>query len=162
MRQDDTYAKYIRLSGTIFFSFIGFIIAFVLLLLSFRLFFGLLSYIPWLVYMYMLFIICVPASLFLSVYFIFLRRTPRHPSRIVRFLSYGIFSIAILIWMYVFVTDIILFFTFHHQDIAPYSSYNLLFLASNVGLIFLMGIIQALTLPAEPDWMEKRKKKDLT
>lgn len=148
--------KYLRLFATLFFTFIGFVVAFILLLLAVKLFFGLLSYIPRFMYVYMLFLLLVPAALFISAYIVYFRKTTNHPSKPVRLISYVIFSIALIVWASVFVIDMVAFFKHFYNTIDKYNSYDLFFLAGNVALFFLVGIIQALTTEKEKDWRERR------
>ncbi|MCP9751092.1 hypothetical protein [Ferruginibacter sp. HRS2-29] len=150
-------SKYIRLFGTIFLVFVGFIAANLLLLLLLRLTFGFLDKLPVMVYIYMLFIITVPAALFITVYIIYFQRTKYHPSVPVRYFSYAVFTIALLMWGTAYVSDVITFFKHSYGGISYYKSYELAFLAGNVGAIFLVGIIQALSAQKEVDWMEKHK-----
>jgi hypothetical protein len=152
---EDTFGKYLRLFGTLFFTFIGFIIAFILLMLGIRGFFGLLSYIPWFTYVFMVLILMFPASLFISAYIIYFIKTKTHPSKIIRTISYSLFSVALLFWAYFFVSDLILFFRHFYNTIDMYSTYNLLFLAINVGCFFFIGVMQAFTTEKEKDWMER-------
>ena len=152
---DDQFGKYIRLFGTLFFTLIGFIVSLLLLMLGLRLFFGLLSYIPWFTYIYMIFIIMVPSALFISVFIVYMRRTAFHPSRIIRYISYSLFSIALLAWGVCLFLDLKTFFTYAYVEIGKYNSYNMIFLASNVACIFLVGIMQAFTTAKEKDWMER-------
>ncbi|MEO6671678.1 MAG: hypothetical protein ABIN36_19495 [Ferruginibacter sp.] len=149
--------KYLRLFGTLFFTFIGFLLAFALLMLGIKFFFGLLSYIPWFTYAYMILILMFPTSLFLSAYIIFFRKTKFHPSRPVKMISYIIFITAIAFWIWFFISDLMLFFKSHNNGIEGYETYNLLFLAISVFCLFLVGIIQALTTEKEKDWMERQK-----
>jgi hypothetical protein len=157
---EDNFGKYIRLFGNIFFTVLGFIIFLVLLLLGFKLFFGLLSYIPWFVYAYMLIIITVPTALFVTVYLIYFKRSTNHVSKPVRIFSYTVFTAALIAWVIYFALDIRIFFTHSYNDIAHYNTYNLLFLSLNVGAIFLVGIVQALSSTREVDWMDRNKKDD--
>ena len=60
-------------------------------------------------------------------------------------------------WACCLITDLITFFKSHYRDIAHYNSYNLAFLAANVGVIFFVGILQALTSSKEVDWMDRNK-----
>jgi len=152
---DDQFGKYIRLFGTLFFTLIGFIVSLLLLMLGLRLFFGLLSFIPWFTYIYMIFIIMVPSALFISVFIVYMRRTAFHPSRIIRYISYSLFSIALLAWGVCLFLDLKTFFTYAYVEIGKYNSYNMIFLASNVACIFLVGIMQAFTTAKEKDWMER-------
>ncbi|MEO8772347.1 MAG: hypothetical protein ABI402_19770 [Ferruginibacter sp.] len=151
--------KYLRLFGTLFFTFIGFLVAFALLLLGIKFFFGLLSYIPYFTYVYMILILMFPTCLFLSAYIIFFRKTKYHPSKGVRVVSYIIFIAAISTWLWFFVSDLLLFSKSPKSGngIDGYETYNLLFLAISVACLFLVGIIQALTTEKEKDWMERQK-----
>lgn len=153
----DRHGNYIRLFGTLFFTFIGFIITILLVILLMRGVFGLLNFIPGLVNIFTLFIISVPAALFISVYSIYFRRTALHPSKPVRMISYALFTAALIAWVYFFITDIIRFFKHYYTAVGQYMSYDLFFLAANVFCIFLVGIIQALSVRNEPDWMERKR-----
>ncbi len=153
----DDNGKYLRLFGTLFFMFIGFILGIVIILLALKFFFGLLSYIPGVVHLFTLFIICVPAALFISVYLIFFKRTGSHPSAPARMVSYILFTVALAAWAFFFVKDIIIFFRHFYTTVGEYMSYDLFFLSGNVFLIFLVGIIQALTVKKESDWLERKR-----
>lgn len=156
---EDTFGKYLRLFGTLFFTFIGFILAFALLLLGIKLFFGVLSFIPWFSYVYLILIIMFPTALFVSVYIIYFKRTGAHPSTVVKVLSYFLFVVALFSWGFFFVRDLRVFFKYYYNSIEHYDTYNLLFLASNVGLIFFIGVLQALSSEKEKDWMEKARQR---
>ena len=149
--------KYLRLFGTLFFTFIGFILAIVLVLLGLKFFFGMLSHIPGVVNIFTLFIICVPAALFISVYVIFFQRTKLHPSAPARIISYILFTIALAAWVFFFVKDMIIFFRYFYTTVGEYMSYNMIFLSGNVFVIFLVGIIQALTAKKEVGWLERHR-----
>ena len=155
---EDRFGKYIRLFSSLFFLVIGFIITIILLMLFIRLFFGLLSYIPWITYIYMGFIILVPAALFIPAYIVYFRRTTSHPAKIVKVISYTIFTIAIGAWSVFLVMDMVSFFKHAYTAIGMYKSYDMIFLASNVACFFLIGVLQALTTEKETDWMERAKK----
>ena len=157
--QQDQHGKYIRLFGTLFFTFIGFIVALILLLLGLRLIFGVLSYIPWLANIFTLFIICVPAALFIIVFIIYFFRTKTHSSAAARIFSYIIFAAALGVWAYVWVSDLITFFRHYYTAVGEYMSYNMIFLVINVLSLFLVAMIQGLSTKKEPDWMEKHRGK---
>ena len=152
--------KYIQLFITIFFSIVTGLISIVLFLLLFRLVFGLLTYMPWISFGYMLMILLFPAVLFITVYVIYFRRTGNHPLIWVRTISRSLFVIAILAWLIFLILDLQHFFKTGKQEIAKYLSYNLLFLYLNIVLIIFSGVIQALTMPAEKDWLEKRAERE--
>ena len=149
--------KIIRLTGYLLLSVIGFLLSVSLIFVSLRLFFGLLSYIPWLTYIYVLFILSVPAAVFTSVFIIYFRRTRFHPGKVVKYISKALFIAFIAAWAVVYVLDIISFYKTEKADIENYLSYNTLFLTINVTTIFLIGVMQALTTSKEPDWMDKHK-----
>ena len=149
------FGKFIRLFGNIFFSAIGFILFIVLLLLGLRLVLGAIDYIPWISFVYMSFMLLIPATLFVTVFVIFYKRTKIHPVKSIRWLSNIIFTLAISSWIIILVNDGITFYKNGYPDIDKYFSFNLLFLVINVGLIFFTGVIQALGNTKEKDWMEK-------
>ncbi len=153
---EDRYSKYFNLSLKLFFTFLVFIVALIVILVGLRFMFGLLDQIPWFVLMYMLFIIMVPATLFISIFLIYFRRTRLHPSAVVRMISYTVFSMALLAWVGLFVLDLVYFFKKESRDIGGYYSYNIFLLTGSVVLIFLVGIMQALSTEKEKDWQEKR------
>lgn len=95
-------------------------------------------------------------ALFASVYVVFFKRTKQHPSAIVRGISYTFFVLGIVCSLTVLVTDIITFFSRYEIDITAYRCFTLAYLAGNVGLIFLIGIIQAFTTQKEVDWMDRK------
>jgi hypothetical protein len=102
-------------------------------------------------------IVTLAPALFSSVYFIFFKRTKQHPSAVVRMISRFLFGIGIFCSITVLVMDIILFFTRGYIDIAGYNCFSLAYLAGNVAMIFLVGIMQAFTTQKEVDWMERKR-----
>lgn len=153
----DDNGKYIRLFGMLFFSFVGFIVALVLIMLGLRLFFGVLSYVPWFNNLYILFIVCVPAILFITVYLIYYKRTKQLSSMGVKVFSYIVFFAALAAWAIFWVLDLIKFFKYNYNAISDYYTFNLAFLASNVLAIFLVGIVQAFNSKKEISWIERNQ-----
>lgn len=151
-------AKYIRLFGTIFFSIIGILIALVLLILAVRFIFGLLSYLPFSQYIYLVSIILVPGILFTSVCVYYFKRTTTYPVAFPKYLSMTLFCGMIVCWLVCMVRDMITFHNHGYTEIGKYWSFSLWMLAGSVGLIFFIGIMQALGLPGEEDWLAKNKK----
>jgi len=147
--------KYIGLILRLIALVLGFLLVLVLFFLLMRGIFGLLKYVPWLTYLYMSGIILLPFCLFTGVYLVYWRRTKRHPSAVVKFISYGIFSAALAGWAYCLYSDVGTFFTHAYNSIDKYISYNMFILAGNVFAIFLVGIIQALTSEKEKDWLQR-------
>jgi hypothetical protein len=154
---EDRYSKYFQLTFNLFFTLLGFIVALALLMLGLKYIFRLLDYIPWFVYVYMMFIFIIPAALFITIFLIYFKRTTQHPSYIIRVISYFIFAVALLVWATAFVRDMITFFKTGAREISNYYSYNIILLASSVAAIFLVGVMQAFTTHKEKDWMDRRK-----
>ena len=150
--------KYLRLFGTLFFTFIGFIVALFLIMFGLKVLFGVLNYIPWFSAMFTLLIVCVPSVLFITVYLIYFKQTKTHFSSAVRYFSYSVFTIAIASWLYFWVLDFIIFFKMHYNGISEYNCYNLAFLSANVFAIFFVGIVQALKAKKEVSWMDRERK----
>ncbi len=153
---ESTYSKYLRLFGNIFFLFLGFVLAFILIIVAFRLLFGLLSFIPWLRVLYMLFILLMPVSIFGTAFLVFFKRTTTHNAKPVKIISYIIFTAILLSWVIFTIYDLVTFFKFHYISIDKYYTYNLLFLSINIFCIFGVGVMQALSTPKEVDWMERQ------
>ena len=101
-------------------------------------------------------VITLAPALFSSVYVVFFKRTKQHPSAIVRIVSKTLFVLGIVCSVTILVNDIITFFTKYDIDITSYRCFSLAYLAGNVGMIFLIGIIQAFTTRKEADWMERK------
>jgi hypothetical protein len=154
---EDNLSKYLKLSGSILLSFLSFIIVLALVMIGLRFFFGLLGNLSWVVFIYLLFIISVPAAIFVTAYIVFYKRTNSHPSKIVRIISKIFFIIALLAWLIFYVIDIISFAKFGYPEIEKYYSFNLLFLFCNVACIFFVGVLQALTSEKEKDWHDRVK-----
>ena len=152
---ESTYSKYLRLFGNIFFLFLGFVVAFVLIIVAFRLLFGLLSYIPWLRVIYMLFILMMPVCVFGTAFTIFFKRTATHSSKPVKVVSYILFTAILVSWLFLTGYDLMTFFKFQYNSIDKYYTYNLLFLSINIFVLFGVGVMQALSAPKEVDWMQR-------
>ena len=147
--------KYIKLFGIIMISFFSFLVALVLLFLFMKLVFGILPYLSWLVYVYMVIIIVVPATLFITIFLIFFARTKKFNPKYLRYIFLSLFILLIATWAIVFVTDIYNFIKFEKTDIKDYLSFNMYLLFGNVAIIFLIGIIQALSAPKRQEWSDK-------
>jgi hypothetical protein len=78
----------------------------------------------------------------------------------VRAISYTVFSFALLLWAGLFVMDLVHFFKKESREIGGYYSYNIFLLTGSVVLIFLVGIMQALSTEKEKDWMDKRHERE--
>lgn len=156
---EDKFAKYLQLSNRLILLLVASVATLILLLYGLRFFFGLLDSIPWFVYIFTLFIIMVPTLIFISVFLIYFSRTKQHPSAGIRYMSWGLFVVALVAWSCFLVMDLIHFFKTASQNISDYRSYSVLFVSGSIALIFIVGIIQALSTPKEKDWIEKRKER---
>jgi hypothetical protein len=149
--------KYLRLLGRIGLLFIVFIVSLFILIYGLKYFFGLVDSMSWFSLFFALFVICVPALIFITVYIIYYNHTKGHHNKAVRIFSTAVFAIILCFWVYFLVLDIILFATKQYRDIQHYNTYNLAFLSANVGIIFFIGILQALTTKKEVHWMDRDK-----
>lgn len=102
-------------------------------------------------------VITLPPALFSSVCVIFFRRTKKHPVGWVRIMSKILFVAGIAISAYVLVNDMISFFTKFNIDIDAYLCFSLPYMAGNIGVLFLIAIIQAFTSSKEVDWMDRNR-----
>ncbi len=152
--------KLLRLFFTIMIAVLGIITALVLLFLLMRLVFGLLSYVPWLEYLYVVFLISFPTAVFITAFSIFFKRTLHHKAQVVRYFSLAIIALFLISWVVFYVLDIIDFIRFQYTDIKDFRTYNMLFLFSNVAGIFFLGVAQALSSPKEKDWLEKWREEE--
>lgn len=157
---EDKFSKYLQLSFNLIFTFLGFVAAMLLVMLGLKFTFRLLDYIPWFVYLYILFIILVPTMLFSTIFVIYFRRSATHPSPVVRAVSYSMFVLALVAWAATFIWDMWHFFKTGSREISSYYSYNLFLLVGSVTGIFLVGVMQALSTEKEQDWMEKRRMRE--
>lgn len=156
---EDKFAKYLQLSNRLIITLIAFVAALIAIMYGLKLAFGLLDSLPWFVYLFTLFIVMVPTLIFITIFLVYFSRTKKHPSAVVRYLSWSLFIAALAAWFYFLVTDLITFIKTGSQQIGNYHSYSVMFLAGSVAMIFIVGIIQALSMPKEKDWIEKRKER---
>ncbi len=150
-------ARFLQLLALIGSVFIGTLLTVLLILLSFRFLMAALDQIPWLTYIYMGVMLCIPPVLFCTVFYIFFKRTGSHPSKPVRLFSKSVFILAIAYWLFLLGTDLVFFLKNGYGELGKYETYNLIPLFSTVALIFFMGVLQALTTEKEKDWMDKYK-----
>jgi len=149
--------KNLRLIGILLLSFIAFVTALVLLFLITRFVFGLVNELPWITYIYTLFILSVPAFIFISVFTIFFRRTRTHPSKRVRQVSSGFFIIFIVAWIVIYILDVITFFQTSDSTIGAYKSWEVIVITASVACLFITSIIQALYTGKDEDWQERKE-----
>ena len=147
--------KYIRLFGTLILGFLGFILALILLFLGLRLVFGFVNELSWFTYVFSVFVLSVPATIFITAYTIFYFRTKKHPSKPVRLISSILFILFICAWIFFYISDMIAFFTKGQTQIVDTKSWNIIFVVASISCLFIVGIVQALSGPKEPDWLER-------
>ena len=157
---EDRFTKYSKLYFLIFLMFLSIPVIFGLVVGTMYGFSKLVSSKP-IDIMYELLVIAIPPAIFATVYYIFIKRTKKHPSAIVKAISQILFIIGFCCCVLVLVMDILDYFNKGIHDVTDYRSFNLLFLAGNIGALFLIAILQAFTTKKEVDWIEKRKQKDL-
>ena len=153
-------SKYIRLLGMLFLSVLGFLAALLLVFLGIRLLFGFVNQLSWITYVYTLFVISVPAVIFITAFIVFFYRTRSHPSKTARIISYILFVFFLTAWVIFYVLDMFLFFKKGQIQVVDYHSWNMIFLAANVACLFIVGVIQALSFTKEEDWLQRNKRKD--
>jgi hypothetical protein len=98
-------------------------------------------------------VVSLAPAIFMSVYYIFFKRTKKHPAKI----SQIIFVAGFLISLVVLVFDMISFFTKFKTDITGYYGLSLTYLAGNTALLFFIAIVQAFTTNKEVDWMDRER-----
>jgi hypothetical protein len=154
---ENRFEKFFQLFGGLFFTFVGAIISIILIMLGIKLLMSGLDQISWMTYLYMSTMILIPPAIFISGFTIFLFRTHKHPNKFARWFSYPIFLATIISWVAIFVRDFRYFLQTKEGEIGYYYCFSLYCLGASMALIFLMGIIQALAMPAEKDWLEKHQ-----
>jgi hypothetical protein len=102
-------------------------------------------------------VVSLAPAIFMSVYYIFFKRTRTHPAKAVKIISQVIFVTGFLIGLVVLVFDMISFFTKFKTDITSYHGLSLTYLAGNVAVLFLIAIVQAFTTKKEVDWMHRNR-----
>ena len=100
-------------------------------------------------------VVSLTPAVFMAVYYIFFKRTKRHPAQAVKIISQIIFIAGFLISLVVLVFDMISFFTRFNTNITGYYGLSLTYLAGNTAMLFLIAIIQAFTTKKEVDWMDR-------
>jgi hypothetical protein len=151
---EDRFVKYSKLYALIFLMFLS---VPVILGLAIAAFYGISKLVSSSIVdiIFGLGVVTLAPALFSAVYIIFFKRTKKHPVVTVRVISKILFVTGIIISVFVLVTDMISFFTRFNTDISGYRCFTLTYLAGNVGVLFLIAIIQAFTTGKEVDWMER-------
>jgi hypothetical protein len=158
---EDKFLRYSKLYILIFLMFLSIPVIIGLIIAFFYGFSKLISSAPIDILFEML-IVSIPAAIFTTAYVIFFKRTKQHPSNIVRIISRILFASGFCCCCVFLVLDMILFFTRQSYDVTNYRSFSTIFLAGNIGGLFLIAIMQAFTTQKEKDWLEKRREKDMS
>ncbi len=153
---EDRFIKYSKLYALIFLLFLSIPVIIGLIIAAF---YGISKLVPAGVadIAFGLGVVSLAPAIFSAVYVIFFKRTKSHPVTTVRIISSILFMIAITISIVVLVKDMITFFTSFNTDISGYSGLSLGYLATNVGVLFLIAIVQAFTTNKEVDWMDRKR-----
>ncbi len=157
---DDRFTKYSKLYVLVFGLFLAVPVTIALFIGFFYGFFKVFASRPLDIF-YELVVVVIPPALFGAVYYIFIKRTKKHPAKIVKIISQLLFIIAFCICAVVLVNDLLHYFklTAGTYDIGYFNSYSLAFMAGNIALLFIIALVQAFTTEKEEDWIEKRKKR---
>lgn len=158
---EDRFLKYSKLYILLFLSFLSIPVVIALLM---GIFYGFSKIISSSVvdFLFELLIISLPAAVFCTAYFIFIKRTRHHPVAAVRIISMLFFAGALACNILFLFLDIISFFKHRVTDVGDSRCFGIFFLAGNIAGLFLIAIVQAFTTQQEEDWLEKRKEKDIS
>jgi membrane associated rhomboid family serine protease len=154
---DDRFTKYSKLYFLVFLLFLAVPVSFALLIATFYGFSTLISSRP-VDIIFELIVIGIPSAVFATAYYIFFKRTKKHPSPSVKIISQILFVIGFLGSLFFLVLSIISYFKKGYNNITDYATFHIAFLAGNIGGLFLIAIMQAFTTKKEEDWMTKRNK----
>lgn len=152
--------RFFYLAGMILLAFLGALAFIFLVMVILRFLMGAMDQIPWMLYAYMSVMLMLPVVLFNTVFLIFFKRSATHSKKWVKWFSRIVFVCASIIWLGIFIWDFRYFIQTGYGDINRYAAYSLTTLVPTVFFIFFMGILQALTLQPELDWMERRRLKE--
>lgn len=157
---EDKFTRYTKLYILIFLMFLSIPVIFALVIGTLYGFSKIVSSAP-VDIIFELFIITIPSAIFSTAYIIFFRRTRKHPVKAIRIISMTLFVIGLICCLTVLVMDMVSFFRHRGLDVNDFESYTTLFLAGNIGGLFLIAILQAFTTKKEKDWMEKNREREL-
>lgn len=102
-------------------------------------------------------VVSLAPAVFMSVYYIFFKRTQKHPAKAVKIISQIIFVAGFLTSLVVLIFDMISFFTKFNTDITGYYGLSLTYLSGNVAMLFFIAIVQAFTTNKEVDWIDRQR-----
>lgn len=151
------FESLIRLALNLIFLAIGFVVALVIILLLSKLLLSGFDALPWSGYIYTAFLLMFLPLIYFGAYYYLIKRSRRHRNTFVKYFSIIVFFIAAAACIIVFGRDVYYMFRDKKLDIDHYWTFSLLFLIPNFVCLFLVAILQALTVPAEKDWLEKHR-----
>ncbi|MEO6583017.1 MAG: hypothetical protein ABIO05_01760 [Ferruginibacter sp.] len=154
-------SKYIRLFGMLLLTAVSFITGVLLLFFVIKLVFGFLNNLPWFTIVYSVFVLSVPAAIFIGAYTIFFRRLKNQTAKSVKIFSAIIFIAFIVAWLFYYIADLLAFVKTGKVDIVETHSWNLLLIVASIAALFLTGIVHALNSPKENDWLDKHNSKEV-
>jgi hypothetical protein len=104
----------------------------------------------------------VPVSVLLSAAIVFLLRTKHYHSKPIKMFSYIVLLVVIGVAIYAYINDVTVYFKKAVPDfeIGAFISYDKWFSVFCIGAMFFLGIIQALKMPKEDDWITKHNKRN--
>ena len=151
---EDKFTRYTKLYILIFLMFLSIPVMIGLLVGVFYGFSKIISSAP-ADFIFEMMILSIPASVFSSAYIIFLKRTQKHPSSLIKVCSVILFITGLICCGLFLTMDYISFFKQHSTDIVSYYCFSIPFMAGNTGGLFLIAIIQAFTTKKESDWLDR-------
>ena len=139
---------------------IVFILAIVALFFILKYSASLFDKLPWAVYIYAIVMLTIPPILFGIVHYFLVRKSLRLEKKILGYISAALFCAAFLSFLVTLGRDFMYLGKGFQPDINKYWTYNFWFLLAQGLLIFLLTFLQALTGPAEEDWLTKYQKEN--
>jgi hypothetical protein len=111
---------------------------------------------------YELLVMALTPALFTSVYYIFIRRTKKHPNKAIKIISQVLMVLAFCSCLIVPVVDMLQYFKLKPgtAEIGKFWCFSIYFLAGNITLMFIVAIMQAFTTAKEVDWVERRRQRE--
>ena len=116
--------------------------------------------ISWSTYAFVVVLLLIMPSLFITMHAYFLKRSLSYPVKWVRYISVALLAAAIIFCLYGLVRDYQYLLVKYKEDSRYYFSMSTLFLGINFFTLFFIAMLQAAKGPEEKDWMEKYKSEE--
>lgn len=152
--------SYIKLLGLILGSAIAFLIAVAAIFFLLRFSSAMFDKIPWAPTIYIIILLLLVPVVFGLLYYYLIRRSLRHPSKLLGIISATLFGLAFITLLITLGRDFMFLTKGFQPDINKYWTYEIFFLVGHGFLIFLLVLIQAAALPEEQDWIDKYRKEN--